>query len=157
LSRGSDVVPSGSYLELIRRQHGRRLVPGPGEVVAIVVEADIGVLTRRITTFGVRRDVAHPSDDAASNVAIALSPECRVRVAVGSQELGVVVGHLLEVGHDPLRIDAVAVETAAQVVANAAARHAVERSVDHSSDLGPWIVPPTAEQELNRSGVGELG
>ncbi len=40
----ADVVIDGGDGEFVRIEHGSRFVPCPGEIVAIVVELDIGVL-----------------------------------------------------------------------------------------------------------------
>jgi hypothetical protein len=46
LAGGTDVVVGGSDLELFLRENGGCLFAGPGEIVAIVIESDVGVLTR---------------------------------------------------------------------------------------------------------------
>ena len=48
---------------------------------------------------------------------------------VGAQQQGVVVEHLLEVRHHPARVDGVAVETPADLVADAAARHRLQAAL----------------------------
>ena len=53
------------------------------------------------------------------------------RVEVGAGELGVVVEHLLEVGHQPLPVGRVAREAAAQLVVDAAVGHGVQGAAHH--------------------------
>ena len=57
-------------------------------------------------------------------------------VQVDAGERGVVVEHLLEVGDQPLYIDAVAREAAADLVVHAAAGHAPEGAFEHRADSG---------------------
>ena len=79
-------------------------------------------------------------------------------------ELGVVVEHLLEVRHDPVAVGGVAVIAAAEVVANAAAGHPVERETSPSRAAGDSVprsqAPPRPvliEQEDQVDRLGELG
>ncbi|HEY4748132.1 MAG TPA: hypothetical protein VIH38_11215 [Steroidobacteraceae bacterium] len=46
------------------------------------------------------------------------------------EELGVVVEHLLEMRHQPALVDRIAREAAAEVIVDAALRHAVEGELD---------------------------
>jgi hypothetical protein len=57
-------------------------------------------------------------------------------VEVDPGEQGLVVEHLLEVGHQPRRIDAVAGEAPAHVVVDAPRGHGVERRLDGAAHLG---------------------
>ena len=69
---------------------------------------------------------------------------------IRGNEQRVVVEHLLEVRHEPLLVDRVAVEAAADEVVHAAARHPVERALEPRSSA------PRAEQELERRRGREL-
>ena len=53
------------------------------------------------------------------------------RVEVGACEQRVVVEHLLEVGHDPVRIDGVPRESSAEMVVDATGGHGIERVGHH--------------------------
>ena len=59
------------------------------------------------------------------------------RVEVRRDEERVVVEHLLEVRHEPLRVDRVAVEAAADEVVHPAGRHPVEREPDRIERAAP--------------------
>ena len=85
-----------------------------------------------------------------------LTPEGRRGVRIDAQQLGVVVRHLLEMRHDPLRIDAVAVEAAAELVVDAARRHSVERAEDHGAHGLARRIGPALEQECDGRRVREL-
>src|SRR5947208_4684102 len=69
----------------------------------------------------------------------------------------IVVRHLHEGLHDPALVHSVAVEAAAHVVANPAARHAGERLLDYLARPVEAGVPPARQQELAGGGVWELG
>ena len=73
---------------------------------------------------------------------------------VGAQQragqLGVVVQHLLEVRHPPRLVHAVAVETAAQLIVQAARQHAPQRVQRHQPPRG------LRQQEIQRRGCREF-
>ena len=77
--------------------------------------------------------------------------------SVRLEQLGVVVRHLLEVGHDPFGVDAVAVEAAAELVVDATARHAVEGAVEDAARRLARVVGPAVQQQRHRAGVRKLG
>ena len=72
-------------------------------------------------------------------------------------EQGVVVQHLLEVRHEPVRVGAVAREAAAELVVDAAVGHGVEGSGDHRERGLVARAAPGSEQELERHGGGNFG
>ena len=76
-------------------------------------------------------------------------------------ELGVVVQHLLEVGHEPGRVGRVAVESAPQLVVDAAVGHCVQGPERHGQSTGIGTRPAVgagraAQQELDRHRLREL-
>ena len=71
-------------------------------------------------------------------------------VEVGAGEQRVVVEHLLEVGHQPARVDGIAREAAADLVVDAAARHGVEGPVTTS-------VSPRASRNSSDAAGGNFG
>ena len=78
-------------------------------------------------------------------------------VQVGAGQEGVVVEHLLEMGDQPVGVNRVAGEPAAQVVVHAAGGHGVQGGREDSDWLslrGPSHVP---EEGLEAHGLGELG
>src|SRR5206468_2280791 len=77
-------------------------------------------------------------------------------VEVERGELTVVVEHLLEVRHEPVRVHGVAVEATADLVVDPAARHHRQRRVDHLA--GPRVLraPPEAQDELPDHRLGKL-
>ncbi len=79
---------------------------------------------------------------------------------VGARQQGVVVEHLLEVGHEPVPVDRVAGEAAAELVVDAAGEHRVERRLDDRRLLGGATVVAAegaGQQQLQRGGGRELG
>ena len=105
-----------------------------------------------------RRQLAdHVVEHAGRDLAIALDAEDGPGVQVRARELGVVVEHLLEVGHEPALVGRVAVEAAAELVADAAVGHLVERE-RRPSPTGLGVAGrDAAEQVLERHRLGELG
>jgi hypothetical protein len=76
-------------------------------------------------------------------------------VGVHAQELGVVVQHLLEVGHQPAPVGRVAVEAAAELVEDAAGGHPVHGQLGHA-ERPLEAAQVAAEEELQRHRLGEL-
>ncbi len=72
-------------------------------------------------------------------------------------QLRVVVEHLLEVRDQPVRIGAVAGKAAAQLVANPAVGHGLERDGRHAQGFGILAATPGSQQELECHGCRELG
>jgi hypothetical protein len=70
-------------------------------------------------------------------------------VQVGAREQRVVVEHLLEVGDEPLRVDGVTREAAADLVVDAAGCHRAQRPLGDLDVAAP-------EQELDRRRLREL-
>ena len=138
LPGGADVVvrrrrPSSSS----GRQHRGGLVPGPGEVVAVVVETHVGVLAGGVAALRDRPCTSRTQRTMPrATSAYSSVPKQGVGVEIGLEQLGVVVGHLLEVGHDPLGVHAVAVEAAAELVVASAPRHPLEGPVDDACGSG---------------------
>ena len=128
LSRGPDVVVRSDDRELLLGEDRGGFFERPGEVVAIVVQADVGVLAGSISPFRVRQHLADPAYYSAGHLGVLLGTERRMGIEIGSEQLRIVVTHLLEVGDDPLRIDTVAVKSAAELVVDPAPRHTLEGS-----------------------------
>ena len=72
-------------------------------------------------------------------------------------QLGVVIEHLLEVRHKPMRVDAVAGETAADMIIDAARRHLKQSKIQPLP--GPLVAAALdiTQQYFQADGVGELG
>src|SRR5438132_1421771 len=68
----------------------------------------------------------HPAQGFLDDVAVEWVLGGLVRLQIGDGQEGVVVEHLLEVGHQPALVGAVAGEASPQVVVDAAHRHAVQ-------------------------------
>ena len=76
---------------------------------------------------------------------------------VAFQQLGVVVGHLLEVGHVPALVHRITVEAARQLVVHAAAGHAVERGADDGEQVRLAAGLVLLQQQLQGRRMGKLG
>ena len=93
------------------------------------------------------------ADDAEVVFPLGLLPG--VEITAGQH--GIVVQHFLEVRHEPLGIDAIAMESAAEMVVDAACRHVIERDDDHLQQRFVPRSPPASQQEVEVRGVGKLG
>ena len=75
------------------------------------------------------------------------------------QQCSIVVGHLLEVRHEPSFIDGVAVKSTSKLIADTARRHLLQRG--HSSFERPdsmWAgAARSVQQHIDGSGMRELG
>jgi hypothetical protein len=121
------------------------------------VEPDISILTGGVPALRIRQHLFHPPHDAEHHIGvrgIALGGES---VEIGLGELGVVVRHLLEVGDDPLGVDAVAVEAPSQVVVHPTATHPAQGVERHRPPRVAAQVGVAGQEEGDRSGVRELG
>jgi hypothetical protein len=81
-------------------------------------------------------------------------------LGVEAEQLGVVVEHLLEVGDEPLAVDAVAGEAAAEVVVDAAAPHLGEGEEQGLTGLRGDVDRGGAaglQEDLEAGGVREFG
>jgi len=75
-----------------------------------------------------------------------------------TQQLGVVVEHLFEVGHDPALVDAVAMEATGEMVVDAAAaRHLLERDGKGHGSFAVVAIHGHFKQEVESGGVREFG
>src|SRR5207253_10551503 len=69
----------------------------------------------------------YPAENADGGFAEQWIARDGIAVQIVSQQLGIVVGHLLEMGHQPALIDRISMETAAELIVNAAAGHFFEQ------------------------------
>ena len=91
----------------------------------------------------------HVVEGLLRDYAVALLAGEQPRMEVGRHQERVVVEHLLEVRHEPLRVDGVAVEAAADEVVHPAGRHPVERQPHR-------LERATPQEELEHRGGREL-
>jgi hypothetical protein len=134
---------------------------GPCEGVALAVvparRRAVGVGGRVEAALGRDHVAQEIVEHAARDVGQLGPPAGLVRLDVDRGKLRVVVQHLLEVRHQPARVGGVAVKAAAHVIADAAARHALEGE-EHLLERAPIARPPVmAEQELEHRRLRELG
>ena len=144
LAADDEAVALEDVQELVR--HVAVALPGEREALDAV---RVGVL-RRGEPAALERELAqHVVDGLLGDLAVALLADDLEAVQVADGEQRVVVEHLLEVRHEPLVVDRVAVEAAADDVVHAAERHLVERRLDQVGDAAP-------QQELERRRRREL-
>ncbi len=126
------------------------LLPPAGRSGTVGVGRGIeGPLGRGHVALGIQQDL--PDD-----VRVTFLSRRLVALEVSHRQEGVVVEHLLEVRHEPVRVRRVPVEAAPDLVVHAPGRHPVERQRDHSEKVllaGPAI---EMEEEPNRQRTREL-
>ena len=92
----TDVVVERYGLKLLRSEHFARFCQGPREVIAVVLEIDVGILR------GVKAatlTVAEPF--VLGNCGIELASRELIAMHIVLQQLRVVVGHLFKMRHHP--------------------------------------------------------
>ncbi len=157
-----DAVIRRRQLELLRRQRLPRLSPRPSEVVAIVVQGDVGVLAGvEAGLAAVGQHLIGPAQNVQGHAAETLAAGGLRRVNVVFQQLGVVIGHLLEMRHSPMLVHAVAVKPAGQLVVDAAARHLFQRQkgdvAEHRAARPRGLIAHEAvEQQIHHRRMEEL-
>ena len=118
------------------RQHVAEFVQRPGEIVAVIVERNIGILAGVKSAVGlIGQNFIDPADDAfggfSQNGVLGNLPA----VDIILQQLRIVVAHFFEVRNQPALIDGIAVEAASQLVVNAAFGHFFEGAFGHSQKM----------------------
>ena len=131
-----------------RPDHGAELLRRPRERQPLDA-VGVGVLRRREAAALERELAEHVRDGVLDHAPVALVAGEHPRVQVRGDEQRVVVEHLLEVRDEPLRVDGVAVEAAADEVVHPAGRHPVERAERQLELAAP-------QQELDRRRGREL-
>ena len=130
------------------------LVPGPREELPLH-PFGVGVLAREEAAVGMPHLAEQVAEGLGGDPPVALVPghDPGARVQLG--QLGVVVEHLLEVGHQPGRVGRVAGEAAAELVVDAPGGHAVERRGEHRQRVGR-VAQRHPQHELERHRLREL-
>ena len=153
---GSIPIAAGNPLGRLGADNLLDLVwrPGVGEALDAL---GVRVFRRGEAALGQAQHSHEVVERLLDDAAIALLPLDRPRVQVDGCEQRVVVEHLLEVRHEPDRVDGVAVEAAAELVVDAAGSHPVERDARHAEcvlGLGACV---EAKEQFERRRGRELG
>ena len=152
-----DVVVQLHHPRFLGGEDGAQLLPGPGEVVAVVVEGDIGVLAGvEAATRLVGEHFVDPVKDALGGLAEKRIVGDLPAVQIVAQQLGIVVAHLFEVRHEPALVHGVAVETTGELVIDAAAGHFDERRFGHGEEVFLLRLLVALEDKVQRRRVGKL-
>lgn len=119
-------VEGDGKLGVFGRQHGPQLVRCPEEeppFFALALGIGGGVEAARRGGQIAQHEVQRAPGHACQLRVAGQTPGGQIKV----RKLRLVVEHLLEVGHQPVVVDRVAMEAAADLIVNAAARHALQR------------------------------
>ncbi len=147
--------PGRGVLAEPRAEHGLQLRRRPAEETPFLALA-VGVLRAREAALGGRHLAQHPVARVARHGCKALFARELEGLQVGRDEQRVVVEHLLEVRDEPLAVGAVAVEAAAELVADPPARHALEREQRQLARGGLAGARGVAHAQAEVQGVREL-
>ena len=143
-------------LGVLGREHGAQLRRRPRERRALDA-VGVGVLRRGEAAVLERELAQQVVEDALGGRAPLLVARHLPGRQVRAREQRVVVEHLLEVRHEPDRVDRVAVEAAAELVVDAAVGHAPQRAQRHRERLLAAAAPVHAQQEREHRVRRELG
>ncbi len=116
----------------------------------------VGVLGGEEAPVGVAQVAQHVPDRLLDDPPVTLVPGDQPRVEIRADQQRLVVQHLLEVRHQPVGIDRVAVEPATDLVVDAAGGHRIERHRHHLQDLRRRIHDGLVEEEGEGHRLGEL-
>ncbi len=121
----------------------------PPHVVAALDALRVGVERRVEAALGPAHLAERPAQRAQARLQVARLAARLPGVQVGPREQRVVIEHLLEVGHRPGRVDAVAREAARELVVDAARGDLIERRARD-------VALAAQQQELDHRGLREL-
>ena len=115
---------------LVRAEERAHFVAVPDIELALLVLA-IGIERGVVAAFRRLHLAREPRGGLGCAAGVKLGGPDEPDIGEKSQERPVVIEHFLEVGNGPVRIDAVAAESAAQLVVDATLAHAFERDERH--------------------------
>ena len=145
----ADVPVKSRKIQFVGLEHGAGFVQGPGKVVAVVVEIDVGILRGvKAAAIAIGHHGIQPGNDLLRGLAKVFADEALKSMHVIAQQLGVVVEHLFEVRHHPALVDAIAVEAAGELVVDAAARHLFKRDGEGFAGLRVAAVDCLLKQQI---------
>src|SRR6266850_2714746 len=149
-----DVVVHLHDVGLFRKERRAEFFEGPGEIIAVVIEGIISVLAGvEAAVFLVGQDVVNPANDAFGGFAQEGILRGLPDVEIILQELGIVVGHFLEVGDEPAFIDGIAMEAAGKLIVDSAAGHLFEGGFSHGEEVFFFRLLVAFEDEVDGGGV----
>jgi hypothetical protein len=150
-----DVPVTAHEVDVLGRHDARHLGGAPDEVLPFLALA-VRIGRRVEPTCGVAQVAQHVVEGVLDD-----APEARiaghlVRLEIQTGYLGVVVEHLLEVRHEPVGVDRVAMEAAPDLVVHAAARHPLAGEDDRLEQRRVAGGAVLAQEELERRRMREL-
>src|SRR5699024_8739200 len=116
----------------------------------------LGVERAEKPTLGMLEFAFDESERLAGDLAVALLSKAAIAIDIRPNEFGVVIKHLLEVGHGPLAVGGIAMKAAANVVAESAVSHRIERFAGYRAELVVVGAFGGPHQEVEPPGLGEL-
>ena len=137
-------------------QYPLHLVRRPDKEYTLLALA-VGVLGRVEASLRMGHLPQHVVQGLLGNVSVKGIAGSLVRVKVQPTEKGVVVQHLLKVGHQPEWIRGVAMKPSSKLVVDASPGHALQSDIHHAQRLRLLAEEMVSEEELQDHRLGELG
>jgi hypothetical protein len=107
------VVINLDRMRFIAHKHSANFVQRPSEIVAVVLERLIGILTGvEPAALAVRKDICNPLNDPFGRLAEQGVSRHLIAMQEILQQLRIVVRHFLEVRHAPAFVHRIAVKSA---------------------------------------------
>ena len=156
IRRTVEAVVRRRHRPLVGAEQRAHLVRRPHVELAFLAVA-VGVEARPERAVGCAHLARHPADDALRHREQRRIGGARGEARIQAEQLRVVGEHLLEMRDRPFGIDAVAAESAAELVVDAAGRHVRERDLKHVARLGVAARGEAVEHQLELGRMRELG
>ena len=129
---GGDAEVADGNFEFMGRQQLRHLLARPAIEFAFLAFA-VGVFSGIESAFRMRHIAQHVADDVARDVGKPRVATGQIGVEIEVHQLRVVIEHFFEMRHEPLSIDRVTMEAAADLVMQTARGHPLT-GVQHHAD-----------------------
>jgi hypothetical protein len=138
-------------------ERGSKLVEGPGEIVAVIVEGNVGVLAGVEAAIRlVGQVLVDPVKDALRGFSQKWVLRDLVAIEIVLQQFRIVVRHFLEMRDEPALIHGIAVETTAELVIHAAPGHFFERGFGNGEEMFFFRLLIAFEEKIDGRSVGEF-
>ena len=150
----ADAVPLGRGPGRLLAEHGGELFGRP-EVIAALFALRVGVLGGVKAPARVAQLAQHIAERLAEHLQKARVAVDLPGVQVDAGDEGLVVEHLLEMGHGPVLVDRVARETTPEMVVDASRRHRLQGELHHLERSRRARADVVSHQQVQQQWLGE--
>ena len=139
-------------------EHSTGFFECPGEVVAVVIEIDIGILRSvESAPFPIGHHPVKPGHDLLRRLAEVFTDETLEAVHIVAQEFGVVVEHFFEMRNNPALVHAISVKAAGKLIVNATASHLFKGHGEGLARPGIAAIHRCLKKQIEDRGMRKLG